>query len=66
MKYISLNWTLALKFSIGKKRECATAEYLWRTTVYKERYIFLYYSEADKLTDCALFGKSTKIGTEVV
>ena len=33
MKYISLNWTLALKFSIGK-RECATAEYLWRTTVH--------------------------------
>ena len=33
MKYISLHWTLALKFSIGKKRECATAKYLWRTTV---------------------------------
>ena len=25
-----------------------------------------YYSRADKLIDCALFDKSTKIGTEVV
>ena len=37
MKYVSLNWTLALKFSIGKKKTMAIAEYLWRTTVYVAR-----------------------------
>ena len=37
MKYISLEFYARFRnFHLERKRECATAEYLWRTTVYIE------------------------------